>query len=115
MSFSQSQDALYKDKCLHVILNVLLSKIQRLESEVARLNTLVSNKQTTDTMSTIKKRVDMLELRQNTATLNDKHSNDHNTMVSSNLDAYLSDIDLVEDFQLEALNMQNNKQLNDKK
>ena len=37
MSENSSQQELYKDKCLYTVLNILLSKVQRLEKKVAIL------------------------------------------------------------------------------
>lgn len=115
MSSSQSQDTLYKDKCLYIAMNVLLSKIQRLETEIAQLKTQHLSKHTNDTLSSFKKRIDMLELRQK-ETVNKKQlncNNDSNCMESA-IDLYLKDIDLVEDFQLDMLNNSNNKQIDNK-
>ena len=102
MSFSQSQDALYKDKCLHVILNVLLSKIQRLETEVTNLKAQNSNKQPTDTSTSLKKRIDIMELRLNTLDMREGSNN-----MNSALDIYLKDIDLMDELQLEDVNSNN--------
>lgn len=115
MSSSQSQDNLYKDKCLYIAMNVMLSKIQRLEKEVAQLKVQNSSKHTNESVSSLKKRVDMIELRQN-ETNNNKNINHsgNNSNIGSALDAYLNDIDLVEDFQLEKLNNRDNKQISDK-
>ena len=107
MSSSQSQDNLYKDKCLYVAMNVMLSKIQRLEKKVAQLEAQQSSKHPNECVSSLKKRINMIELRQN-------ETNNSNSNTGSALDAYLNDIDLVENFQLEKLNNSDKKQISDK-
>jgi hypothetical protein len=115
MSSSQSQDNLYKDKCLYIAMNVMLSKIQRLEKEVAQLKAQNSSKHTNESVSSLKKRIDMIELRQNEQNNNNtSNNNGGNRNGGSALDAYLNDIDLVEDFQLKNLNNRENKQISDK-
>ena len=107
MSSSQSQDNLYKDKCLYIAMNVMLSKIQRLEKRVAQLESQQSSKHTNEFVCSLKKRINMIELRQN-------EKNNSNSNTGSALDVYLNDIDLVENFQLEKLNNSDNKQISDK-
>ena len=43
MSDNISQHELYKDKCLYATLNILLSKIQRLEKRISILESLNTN------------------------------------------------------------------------
>ena len=71
---------------------VMLSKIQRLEKKVAQLEAQQSSKHPNECVSSLKKRINMIELRQN-------ETNNSNSNTGSALDAYLNDIDLIENFQ----------------
>lgn len=101
MSFSHSQERLYKDKCLYIAMNVMLSKIQRLEKEVLQLKLQLSTKQSNDTLKSMNKRINKLEILQNNPIMNNEQFS--NNMTSA-LDEYLKDIESVEDVQFNAIN-----------
>lgn len=96
-------------------MNVMLSKIQRLEKKVAQLEARKSSKHANESVSSLIRRLEMIELRQNETNNNNiRNNNGGNSNGGSALDAYLNDIDLVEDFQLKNLNNRENKQISDK-
>lgn len=113
MSDNISQHELYKDKCLYVTLNVLLSKIQRLERRVATLearNTdihVMYNKRlkpSNNNITQLKNHINRLELKMNEQNkiinqyIENKELN--NEVLTADLDNYLKDIDEIMEFQI---------------
>mgnify|MGYP001340185415 CR=1 FL=1 len=108
MSDNISQNELYKNKCLYVALNILLSKIQKLEKRISILeshNTNIhriytKNTNKTDTQHLIN-RLNRLETKVNEQNklLVNKHTNVHNKLTDE-LDNYLQDIDDIVEFKL---------------
>lgn len=113
MSDNISQHDLYKDKCLYVTLNVLLSKIQRLERRVATLearNTdihVMYNKRlkpSDNNITQLKNHINRLELKINEQNkiinqyIENKELN--NEALTADLDNYLKDIDEIMEFQI---------------
>jgi len=117
MSDNISQHELYKDKCLYVTLNVLLSKIQRLERRVATLearNTdihVMYNKRlkpSNNNITQLKNHINRLELKMNEQNkiINQYIENKEldNEAITADLDNYLKDIDEIMEFQITNLN-----------
>jgi predicted RNase H-like nuclease (RuvC/YqgF family) len=112
MSDNISQHDLYKDKCLYVTLNVLLSKIQRLERRVATLearNTdihVMYNKRLkpSDNITQLKNHINRLELKMNEQNKIINHYIENkelaNEVLTADLDNYLKDIDEIMEFQI---------------
>ena len=115
MSDNISQQELYKDKCLYATLNIMLSKIQRLEKRVHVLEaekqnirnmynkkqpSLKNHKDNTKLISNINK----LEVRLNEQNkiikkyIENKEINQDD--IATDLDNYLKDIDDIMDFQI---------------
>ena len=106
MSSDTSQDNLYKNKCLYTVFNILYAKIQRLEEEVHKLKCDNKNKQSTNQIEKIIRRIDMVELKQKTISKNKSTSNTNNITNGENntlsaLDMYLSDVNDMIDLQLD--------------
>ena len=114
MSDNISQHELYKDKCLYATLNIMLSKIQRLEK---RVHVLEAEKQNLRNMYTKKhrnsnnketpellKHINKLELKLNEQQkiikkyIENKEINQDK--MATELDNYLKDIDDIMDFQI---------------
>jgi len=114
MSDNISQQELYKDKCLYATLNIMLSKIQRLEK---RVHVLEAEKQNVRNMynkkqSSLKNHTDTklishinkLEVRLNEQNkiikkyIENKELN--NDEIATDLDNYLKDIDDIMEFQI---------------
>ena len=114
MSDSISQQELYKDKCLYTALNVMLSKIQRLEK---RVHILELEKQHIQNMYNKKGRnlkthtdvklmshINKLELKLNEQDkiikkyIDNKELNQED--ITTGLDNYLKDIDDIIDFKI---------------
>jgi hypothetical protein len=113
MSDNISQNELYKDKCLYATLNIMLSKIQRLEKRVHVLEAEKQNirnmykkqpnsKNHTDTK--LISHINKLEVR-----LNEQHKiikkyienkELNQDEMATDLDNYLKDIDDIMDFQI---------------
>ena len=113
MSNCNSQDALYKDKCLYAAFNILLAKIQRLETDVQKLksaNNSSSNSNSNPNSSrsnsswssndpnSITRRIDRLELK-----VNEQNKNTSGNQLTSNLDDYLKDMDDIMEFQIQTV------------
>ena len=115
MSDNISQHELYKDKCLYATLNIMLSKIQRLEK---RVHVLEAEKQNIHNMYTKKhrnsnnkenpkllKHINKLELKLNEQQkiikkyIENKEINQDE--IATDLDNYLKDIDDIMDFQID--------------
>ena len=115
MSDNISQQELYKDKCLYATLNIMLSKIQRLEK---RVHVLEAEKQNIHNMYTKKhrnsnnketpkllKHINKLELKLNEQQkiikkyIENKEINQDE--IATDLDNYLKDIDDIMDFQID--------------
>ena len=117
MSDNISQHELYKDKCLYATLNIMLSKIQRLEKrvhvlEAEKQNVLnmynkkhinLNNKDTPELL----KHINKLELKLNEQQkiikkyIENKEINQDE--IATDLDNYLKDIDDIMDFQIDNL------------
>lgn len=115
MSDNISQQELYKDKCLYVTLNILCSKIQRLEKRVHVLEAEKHNirnmynkkqpslKNHTDNTKLIS-HINKLEVRLNEQNkiikkyIENKEINQDD--IATDLDNYLKDIDDIMDFQI---------------
>lgn len=115
MSDNISQHELYKDKCLYATLNIMLSKIQRLEKrvhvlEAEKQNVLnmynkkhinLNNKDTPELL----KHINKLELKLNEQQkiikkyIENKEINQDE--IATDLDNYLKDIDDIMDFQID--------------
>ena len=114
MSDNISQHELYKDKCLYATLNIMLSKIQRLEK---RVHVLEAEKQNIRNMYNKKhrnsnnketpellKHISKLELKLNEQQkiikkyIENKEINQDE--IATDLDNYLKDIDDIMDFQI---------------
>ena len=111
MSEHSSQQDLYKDKCLYTVLNILLSKVQRLEKKVAILevnncNKIYNKHNKTKSNEYIMNYINKLELKVNEQSkllnqlINNKEQDNNNSMLSSELDNYLKDIDEIMEFQI---------------
>lgn len=111
MSESASQKELYKDKALYAVLNILLAKIQRLEVEVVKLKSERNNRNEKKTIEKLQKKIDLLELKLNNKTVENKRNKDNLTITSA-LDEYLNNINDVVDFNIDNTEI---AQLNDKK
>ena len=114
MSDNISQQELYKDKCLYVTLNILCSKIQRLEKRVHvleaekhNIRNMYNKKQTNpnDKADTgLLKHIGKLELKLNEQQkiikkyIENKEINQDD--IATDLDNYLKDIDEIMDFQI---------------
>lgn len=115
MSDNISQHELYKDKCLYATLNIMLSKIQRLEK---RVYVLEAEKQNIRNMYNKKhrnsnnkespellKHINKLELKLNEQQkiikkyIENKEINQDE--IATELDNYLKDIDDIMDFQID--------------
>jgi predicted RNA-binding protein Jag len=115
MSDNISQQELYKDKCLYATLNIMLSKIQRLEK---RVHVLEAEKQNVFNMYNKKhinsnnneipkllKHINKLELKLNEQQkiikkyMENKEINQDE--IATELDNYLKDIDDIMDFQID--------------
>ena len=114
MSDNISQHELYKDKCLYATLNIMLSKIQRLEKRVHVLeaekhnirnmyNKKHRNSNNKET-HTLLKHINKLELKLNEQQkiikkyIENKEINQDE--IATELDNYLKDIDDIMDFQI---------------
>ena len=113
MSDNVSQQELYKDKCLYTTLNILLSKIQRLERRVHILEAekrniqnmynkkLIPNK---TNMSSVMNHINRLDVKLNEQNkiINTyiKNKEPNTDALASDLDDYLKDIDEIMEFKL---------------
>ena len=114
MSDNISQQELYKDKCLYTALNVLLSKIQRLEKRVhvlevekQHIHNMYNKKHSSlknHTETKLMSHINKLEVR-----LNEQHKiikkyienkEINQDEIATDLDNYLKDIDDIMDFQI---------------
>ena len=110
MSEHTSQQELYKDKCLYTVLNILLSKVQRLEKKVAALDNMnnISISHTKDEIPNkeLMNHINKLEFKLNEQTklLNQhiKNKEQENTaaVLTTELDNYLRDIDVIREFKI---------------
>tara|TARA_B100000963_G_C22290680_1_gene521271 strand:- start:293 stop:667 length:375 start_codon:yes stop_codon:yes gene_type:complete len=112
MSDNISQHELYKDKCLYATLNILLSKIQRLEKRVytleatnANIHHMYSKKiNPNNNMNLVMNHINKLEVKLNEQNkiikqyIENKELN--NDALTSDLDNYLKDIDDIMEFQI---------------
>ena len=114
MSDSISQQELYKDKCLYTALNVMLSKIQRLEKRVhilelekQHIQNMYNKKRTnlkTHTDVKLMSHINKLELKLNEQDkiikkyIDNKELNQED--ITTDLDNYLKDIDDIIDFKI---------------
>jgi polyhydroxyalkanoate synthesis regulator phasin len=113
MSDNVSQQELYKDKCLYTTLNILLSKIQRLERRVHILEAekrniqnmynkkLIPNK---TNMSSVMNHINRLDVKLNEQNkiINTyiKNKEPNTDALASDLDDYLKDIDEIMEFKI---------------
>ena len=114
MSDNISQQELYKDKCLYTALNVMLSKIQRLEKRVhvlevekQQIHNMYNKKHSSlknHTETKLMSHINKLEIR-----LNEQHkiikkyienTEINQDEIATDLDNYLKDIDDIMDFQI---------------
>ena len=114
MSDSISQQELYKDKCLYTALNVMLSKIQRLEKRVhilelekQHIQNMYNKKRTnlkTHTDVKLMSHINKLELKLNEQDKIIKKHIDNKELnqedITTDLDNYLKDIDDIIDFKI---------------
>ena len=112
MSDNTSPNDLYKNKCLFVALNILLSKIQKLEKRVSILESLntnihrMYNKTSNQTnMQLFMNQINRLEIKiseQNKIInqLKDTNTNTNTNILTDELDNYLQDIDDIMEFQI---------------
>lgn len=112
MSDNISQNELYKNKCLYVGLNILLSKIQKLEKKVAALESINMNMHklynktnTTNNTQMLMNRISRLETKLNEQNkLINQYTQNNNTSsdatLTAELDNYLQDIDDIMEFQI---------------
>jgi len=114
MSDNISQNELYKDKCLFATLNIMLSKIQRLEKRVHvleaekhNIRNMYNKKQPNSKNHTDTKlisHINKLEVRLNEQNkiikkyIENKEINQDE--IATDLDNYLKDIDDIMDFQI---------------
>ena len=113
MSDNVSQQELYKDKCLYTTLNILLSKIQRLERRVHILEAekrniqnmynkkLIPNK---TNMSSVMNHINRLDVKLNEQnkiiSTYIKNKEPNTDALASDLDDYLKDIDEIMEFKI---------------
>ena len=113
MSDNVSQQELYKDKCLYTTLNILLSKIQRLEKRVHVLEAekdnirnmynkkLIPNK---TNISSVMNHINRLEVKLNEQNkiinTHIKNKEPNTDALASELDNYLKDIDDILEFKI---------------
>ena len=115
MSDNISQHELYKDKCLYATLNIMLSKIQRLEKRVHVLEAEKqnirnmynknprnsNNKEDTKLMSHINKLELKLNEQQKIIKKYIENKEINQDEIATDLDNYLKDIDDIMDFQID--------------
>ena len=119
MSDNTSPNDLYKNKCLYVALNILLSKIQKLEKRVAVLESLntnihrMYNKSTNQNNTQLfMNHINKLEVKINEQNkMFNQHIKNTNTNTNTNtniltdeLDNYMQDIDEILEFQISNTN-----------
>ena len=112
MSDNISQHELYKDKCLYATLNILLSKIQRLEKRISileatnqNIHNIYSKKINPRNNNTaIANHINRLEIKlneQNKIIKQYIENKEPNTdAITTELDNYLKDIDDIMEFQI---------------
>ena len=117
MSDNTSPNDLYKNKCLYVALNILLSKIQKLEKRVAVLESLntnihrMYNKSTNQNNTQLfMNHINKLEVKINEQNkmfnqhIKNTNTNTNTNILTDELDNYMQDIDEILEFQISNTN-----------